>query len=255
MKKINAKKFFSSILRSAMLVFSIIFLTSFLSGENLLKIKAAFGYGGGHGGPSYSPIIQNTPMGLRVVDVSAINYPMTLAANQEGFYTREIKGDGRIDLFVSKKTVSQKVTFDVAKTGVNSFNVIANGNTGDVVLNNEIIISYYTALPANVSRLHVYHFNENTNNWEQVSKVNFNTDADRVTIYTTKIGRFAVSALDLNQVRVFKSDTFVKDNRGRIYRITSSGKHHIRTISEFKSYRVKKLIKVDELELEDYPNV
>ncbi len=254
MEKIQKSSFFAVLQGLALLIALVLIGGAFDRG--FYGIKAAFGYGGGGsssgGGASYRPIIVNTPVGNREVDNWAINFPMTLEAGREGYLERSFRSGERVELYVPKKTTSEKITFDVVLAGANSFVIRPSGAYSGTELKRDmlVILSGTSLVPGQ----RLFYYNEDTSNWEEVYAGNFSVEDGKLKVYASRFGRYLYTASDPNGSRALTAHTFIRDSQKRIWIITPAGKRHIKTLAEFFSYRPTELIHVSDEELRSYPD-
>jgi hypothetical protein len=192
---------------------------------SLFGFSKAFGYGGG-GVTSSAP----APV------VTAINVPLSLSGTQEGTLVQN--NDGLVTrLVVTPGTISGNATFaimtssDSAAVGGAIFNINAsdlNGNQVHNFSNNLNITLSGLNLPADVSGLGVYYFNETTSTWTLVPGATFNADGS-VSFSVNHLTKFAVFAK--NSVPTVSSNQAVlgvqKYSVGSLLRSKETGKIHV----------------------------
>lgn len=173
------------------IAFAIVFSGQFGSGD-FLGIKTAFGYGGGGGGGTLTP-----------PTMTAINYPLTLSATQEGTLTQNFNNGLTAQLSVSQNfTAGSGSTIFKIASGSNSsalnstyFDITASDQSGNRVRefsNNLNIVFTGLTLPTNVNDLGVYYLDETSGAWVLVAGAVFNPTTGTVSFNVNHLTKFAV---------------------------------------------------------------
>jgi len=220
-------------MKKKILIGGVIALAIAFSGQlgngDFLGIKTAFGYGGGGGGGgSYTPAM------------TAINYPLTLTAGQEGTLTQSFSNGLTAKLTVSTNSVASvgSTVFKIS-SGSNSsalngtyFDISAADQSGNRVRefsNNLNIVLTGLTLPTNVADLGVYYLDETTGEWVLVPGAVFNPTTGSVSFYVNHLTKFAVlvksgaaTAVTPPVIATPATSNFVLSEKGLVTKVNKS---------------------------------
>ena len=182
--------------------FKTIALTGFIFAFSLFGFTAAFGYGGGGGGGGGRP----------PSNITAINYPLTVASGQAGEAISNFGQQATVTLSVPTGAVSQKTTFKIQMSAANAnerpdteggvymigdkvFSITATSISNNPVTEFIKTLTISIALPemiGNTGGLDVYYFDSVENEWVLISGASFDSATGKATFTVNHLTAFSV---------------------------------------------------------------
>ena len=217
--------------------------SGYLGAGRIIKNKIAYGYGGVPGSGNYQTVGDS---------INSYNYPAVINFNQQATLTKT-HGLSKIVVYVPKGAVKQSTVFEIqSESGPDSF-IINSSSSNQLEIDYNVTV--YMPLPGDVSKVKVY-FIDYQGKYQPISNAKFDSFVGKVTFNYNMPGKFyigeAPSVSRVEGKKIFGMGTLVREPSKRIYVVTSKGIRPIRTLSQLKAYRGKRILNVKVGDLSAY---
>ncbi|MCK4744510.1 hypothetical protein KAS41_00375 [Candidatus Parcubacteria bacterium] len=259
--------------------FKTIALTGLVFVFSLFGFTAAFGYGGGGGRP---PIVQ---------DITAVNYPLTLAAGQTGDAISNF-GQRTATLHVPGDAIDQKTTFKIQMSAANANQrpageayIIANkvfsitatsiNNNSVTDFNEDLTITIALPdMPGNISNVKVYYLNSEAGEWILIPGASIDPATGIASFSANHLSVFSIidgvedpmliakepkktktnnsGKVEVLGVEHYADGVLIRAKNKKIYVIKDGAKQHIFSMNELREYAGQPIFDVDDETLEQY---
>ncbi|MBU2416588.1 hypothetical protein KKA89_01170 [Patescibacteria group bacterium] len=233
-----------------------------------------------------SGVIHNAPL---PTTINSINYPMLLAASQEGTLTYNFK-QATVKLSAPKEAVKDQTTFNISISAINAnqkldnttgafiigdkvFNINAKDIKNNVVnnFNKDLTITItLPEMPADVSSLGVYWFNNSDSQWVLVPGATFDSVNNTAIFSVNHLTAFAVingngqTTIGLSEepeIEIIKevlgkqkygNGVLLRSQNKRIYVVKNGMLNYISSLEELAKYSGQEILDVSDEDINAY---
>ena len=233
-----------------------------------------------------SGVIHNAPL---PTTINSINYPMLLAASQEGTLTYNFK-QATVKLSAPKEAVKDQTTFNISMSAINAnqkldnttgafiigdkvFNINAKDIKNNVVnnFNKDLTITItLPEMPADVSSLGVYWFNNSDSQWVLVPGATFDSVNNTAIFSVNHLTAFAVingngqTTIGLSEepeIEIIKevlgkqkygNGVLLRSQNKRIYVVKNGMLNYISSLEELAKYSGQEILDVSDEDINAY---